>query len=418
MSVELLAIKFNHDTKSFTNDALNIRRNAIEPVVVPEWRRGMSKPEESLAAYAMRETSNNVVTIQAQFRTVEFYNKTIEIRALEPFGKVTLPWWLVLLFFWLLLLLGLPIPFNVLGRVATTQVKFGPSGVSDFVSFVLHFPLWNVPLWKLKVAGIFLVKWHWQYRQLSGPWKNFDTSAHKIYTVLEVPKLPWKQSPYDPANDQLPWTEVMDYSCIWAAGSKDTDTAAAKVTERVNALGPSIIEYDCPGGGETQYAWPNFNCTEFLELLGGGLGLGKYVNCTDCATIVSTFANILGCDLWQSRMGYSFALNEILAIGSSVWQTPCYGVMTKKGGKWGGSFGYHEVAWSGTCNIDDKVFDACLKVDGDSDPTGGPPHTPLLPTNMSFGNTGDLLYRDRLASPAGRPNCNPQPTTKKRRQVI
>ena len=31
------------------------------------------------------------------------------------------------------------------------------------------------------------------------------------------------------------------------------------------------------------------------------------VNCTDCAIIVTTFANALGCDLHEARMGGSFA---------------------------------------------------------------------------------------------------------------
>ncbi|MBI5027121.1 MAG: hypothetical protein HZC12_10440 [Nitrospirae bacterium] len=103
-----------------------------------------------------------------------------------------------------------------------------------------------------------------------------------------------------------------------------------------------------------------------------------------------------------------------MAIGHTTWSTPCAAWASV--GWWGG-FGYHEVAWKGACDVNDEVFDACLKVDGDSDPTGGPPHTPLLPVNLKFGNCGDLLYRDRLASPTGCPNCNPQPPTKQRRQI-
>jgi hypothetical protein len=130
------------------------------------------------------------------------------------------------------------------------------------------------------------------------------------------------------------------------------------------------------------------------------------VNCTDCATITSTFANALGCDLWQSRMGYGFDLNELLSIGSNVWQTAC---------GWGG-FSYHEVAWEDDCTSDDDVFDACLQVDGDANPTSAP-HTPLLPVNLKFGLPGELTYRDRLATVAGRPNCNPQPGTRQRRAI-
>ena len=55
-----------------------------------------------------------------------------------------------------------------------------------------------------------------------------------------------------------------------------------------------------------------FECTQFLDRLRGGPGLGGTVNCTDCAVIVSTFSNALGCDLWQSRMGsQQFEVNPI-----------------------------------------------------------------------------------------------------------
>ncbi len=64
----------------------------------------------------------------------------------------------------------------------------------------------------------------------------------------------------------------------------------------------------------------------------------------------------------------------------------------------------------------DNVFDACLQVDGDADPTSAP-HTALLPVDMKFGNPGDLQYRDRLAVPADRGNCSPLPGTRQRRPV-
>jgi hypothetical protein len=179
------------------------------------------------------------------------------------------------------------------------------------------------------------------------------------------------------------------------------------VTSAVYHLGPSVVTYDCPGGGSTHYASGSFDCTAFLDRLSGGVGRGLYVNCTDCATIVSTFANALGCNLSQSQMGYGFNLNELLAIGSSVWETAC---------GWIG-FNYHEVAWTGGGTSADRVFDACLQVDGDADPTT-PPHTPLLPVNMVFGTPGSGDYRDRLATPGSRPACEPQPTTLIRRTVV
>ena len=47
------------------------------------------------------------------------------------------------------------------------------------------------------------------------------------------------------------------------------------------------------------------------------VGLGEKVNCTDSADTVSTFANLIGCDLWQSRMESSFDLNEIIAVATT-----------------------------------------------------------------------------------------------------
>jgi hypothetical protein len=184
------------------------------------------------------------------------------------------------------------------------------------------------------------------------------------------------------------------------------------VTERVYALGPDLLEYGCPVLGVTEYAAPEgyFNCTAFLDRLRGGIGNGRYLNCTDCATIVSTFANSVGCDLSQARMGMVapfFATNPILAIGSSIWQPAC-GIP---------GFYYHEVAWKGACTADDEIFDACLQVDRDPNPLLAP-HSPVIPANMRFGEPGDGAYRDRLATPQARQFCEPQPSTRQRKPVF
>ncbi|HWW76019.1 MAG TPA: hypothetical protein VNZ44_11505 [Pyrinomonadaceae bacterium] len=413
MAIQLLAIKFNHDSNSATGDALNIRRNATQFVNVPEWQRGVSvNPEDSPAAYSIGDTQGNTITIQAKFRSTGEVVNTAEIRAVDPAVDPPQPNGCAAFLLWLLRGILRAMFGNVLGEVKATQVIFSAGGETNFVTFQLeHLRLWNAGV------GVRTTTWRWQYRLQPGdPWTDFDTSTHRIYSVLKVPTLPWKQTPYNSGNTQLPWTEVMDYSCGWAFLKTNAADAAERVTRNVYNLGPSVIEYDCPGGGSTNYAWPSFNCTAFLERLRGGLGLGQYVNCTDCATITSTFANVLGCDLWQSQMGWGFGLNPILGIGSSAWQPACTIDYPDIWGTTGG-FSYHEVAWEGACGADDHIWDACLEVDGDADPTAAP-HTALLPADMRFGNTGDGDYRDRLVPPATRPNCNPHPETKQRRAVI
>jgi len=365
------AIKFNHNTGSATHDALNLRQNAARFITVPEWRRFISvNAEDSRAAYAIGPTHGNTITIEANLSSTDPSMAFVEVR--------------------------------VEHHVRARPVNF-INGKTGYLSFELIDP----PTVHGEV-GIWDVAWHWEYRKgPHQPWHQFATTRHRLYVLLDVPTGPWQQTPYSAANTALPWTDVLDYACRWAAGATSKDMGAALVTQSVYALGPAIMTYDCPGGGSSHYSFPNFDCTAFLDLLRGGVGNGIYVNCSDCATIVSSFANALGCNLWQSRMGWNFALNELLAIGSSVWQTAC---------GWSG-FSYHEVAWEANCTANDDVYDACLQVNGTAAPTV-PPHVPLLPQDLRFGNPGDLLYRDRLATPAGRPNCNPQPGTRQRRTVV
>jgi hypothetical protein len=80
-----------------------------------------------------------------------------------------------------------------------------------------------------------------------------------------------------------------------------------------------------------------------------------------------------------------FTYNPILRIGESQWDHD--------------SFDYHEVAWEEECDVHNDVFDACLQVDGDANPTAADPdHIPLLPTNLRFGGVGNS-YQFRLMAP-------------------
>jgi len=418
--VQLLAIKFNHDPGSVTNDALNIRKNGGAWVNVPEWQTGVCvNPEDSPAAYAIAPTRGQAITIQASF-SADPKISSAEIRAVDNVVYPPDPGGCLGVIIGLLRAIIRALFGNVLGEAQARSVLF-VNGLSDFVSFNLIYVTLSQ-----SAVGVHTTEWRWQYRlHPSSKWKDIAVTRHRIYVVLDVPTSPWQQAPYDPSNIQLPWTQVLDHSCIWALGATTVDEAASLVTRGINNLGPSLITYDSPGGGSSHYSSANynwmtdtfingdFNCTAFLDRLAGGAGNGGYVNCSDCATIVSTFANVLGCDLWQSRMGIAFFhLNDILGIGSAVWEPPCQGV-----DGWSGGFGYHEVAWENGCTADDDVFDACLQVDGDADPTDHVSHTPLLPTDLRFGNPGDLQYRDRLTIPADRANCSPRPTTRGRRIV-
>ena len=167
------------------------------------------------------------------------------------------------------------------------------------------------------------------------------------------------------------------------------------LTRSVYDLGLSHFRYD---GSSSFYSCPNFNCTQFLEVLRGGLGAGRLLNCSDCATAVSSFANLLGCDLRQVQLGpCSFTTNPIKLISHKREKRE--------------PFGGHEVAWKGNVTDEGRVFDACLQLDGDSKPDQ-PPFSPLLPTNIRFGSASARDYRFRFS-----PETFPRPNTLTCRKV-
>lgn len=427
MSVVLLAIKFNHDSNSVTHDALNIRKNATQFLPVPEWQRGTSvNANDSRVAYSISDTLGRTIRIQARFARVDPQLASVEVQAVpvSPFGPLLsqLEMFLSMTagtpqFFYYLWLYNMLLETaragreNRLGSVKARRIAF-----ADTESAFETFELVDHRLWTQGV-GVQNITWRWQYRRMPAePWTDFAESKHRIYTVLDVPQEPWLQQPYLPDNTSLPWTDVLDYACGWAEGTSNRSQAATQVTKAVFELGPLLLEYDCPNLGSSHYTtvfpFQTFDCTAFLNLLQGGFGNGHLVNCTDCACIVSTFSNILGCALFQSRMfsdsSIIFPTNPVLAIGSSVWQRPCNFP----------GFSFHEVAWEGACDENTNVFDACLLLNGAFDPTR-PPDIPLLPANLRFGNLLERQYRFRLAAPAGLLLCEPQPfASRQRRRVI
>lgn len=390
MLLQLEEITFNHNTSSEVNDAINLRRNETQFVTLPEWRRGVTiKPEDSPAAYAIEETRGRTLTIRAGFSCAGFGGQSLQIRALDARLYPT----------------ESPGPrspkrlhpaSNVLGQVTARSLS-PQAGV-----FVETFELEKVRIWDVGV-GAQDIEWRWQYRvSAKGRWTDFAASTHRIYTLLCVPTAPWRQQPYSPFETQLPWVEVLDRACNWAAGARSQDAAATLVTRRVNDLGQGVVTYD---GGPFYTDDCCFDCSAFLRLLWGEVGGGGRVNCHDCAAIVSTFANAVGCDLSQSCLcpvgRNSFGLNPHIQIGKPGWQT-------------GFRFFHHGVAAEGACGEDNDVYDACLQVDGDDDPTK---LTAQLPTNLRFGKVGESGYRARLVLPEDESVCVPHPEHCKRRRL-
>jgi hypothetical protein len=395
MGVAIAAVLFNHQPGDTITGALSVRRNAAVPALLPEWELGVTDPpEESVAAYVMETVVPEFVTINAQLICDDPSIRNVEVRAIDP--RTQWGWWS-----------SAP---NILGDVVPRRVTFS-NGTTGLQPFNLR----NVRL-KLRGVGAFDVFWKWQFRSGPGhPWADCGLTAHRIYVTLGLPTLPWVNGPLLPGNTALTWTDALEFACAFARGQFTRAGITSAITAAIYALGTPfggrLFEYGCPIGAITMYAFPNFNCTKFLERLRGGIGNGRFVNCTDCAAFVATLANALGCDLWESRMGEyvpSFSTNPILAIGTSTWNFPC-GIP--------GGFMYHEVPWTDQCDSFDRVSDASIGYSGltFAPPPGTPP---IIATNMLFGLSGQGGFRDWLAAPLFRDVCHPRPAERVRRLVF
>jgi hypothetical protein len=365
MKVTLEAIKFNHDSKSATTDAFNIRRNELEPIVVPEWQGGISvNPEDSPAAYARDELKGTSPTILVKLSFVGFDEsvETIAIKATD--GHIG----------------GSPAR-NVLGTVLKRKVNL--KGGEEF-------ELFNLDKVTIDDAGVSRsdVIWHWQFSLDCQNWTDFAETKHRIYTLLSLPNTPWKCDPPDSLNTEQPWTEVLDFACRWAAAATSLPQAAAMITRSVNGLGAALLYYDNHQSGPTGFTLdspPTFDCADFLLLLRGQPHRhGPAVNCDDCSAFVATFANILGCDLSERQMENDFPLHPHLRIGASK--------LTENG-----HFSHHTVAMSGAASENDEVFDACVQLDSDDEPANTP-HPLFVPADIAFDRPKQKLYRFRLSS--------------------
>ncbi len=385
-TVDLSTLAFNYDPLVVAVDGLAIRRNFNNDVSVPEWRKGMTLASDSPAAYAITRVTGKVVTIRAVFTISGPAPAAVQIRATGG---------------------------GILGAVDPTTVVFGAGNTATVTLQLNHH--------QLAAAGVQVqnVAFTWQYQIGGSAWTRIGTSNHRIYVVLARPMAPWTQSA-TPTDKQLPWTDVLDYACVWANGATTPEAAIQAITTKVN--GGINLTYDTVNGRSVytdNVAPQSFLATEFIKFLKTGGGRGPKVNCTDCATIVTSFTNILGTNVFASTMAIvpppttiKFACNEIIAIGTPGWAVPF---------KYG--FNFHEVAWTGGgSSMTDKVYDACLQVDVGDNPWGTGPHTAGLPLNWIFASKGsspalpiptpfkDTTYRERLAAnnPDGILACIPQ----------
>jgi hypothetical protein len=277
----------------------------------------------------------------------------------------------------------LPIPFNILGRVKERTVKFKQDGKSDYETFELtNSLLWGISLLGLTkgTVGKYDITWRWQYRLGgTGSWKDFEYTHHRIYVILEEPKAPWTQNTASPEN--WPWTDALEHVCSWAVGASDRNEAATAITRCINA---HPLQNYTP---QTIFVLGLYDPVYLLSSYINALNDTRtfFLNCTDCADAVTTFSNILGCNLWEGRFG-GMKTRKFLKVNGNPdveedWVTY--------------EWSYHEICWIDQMGQYEYIFDGCLQVDMDNN-YGDLVHIAKLPTNMRFGMNDPNDYRYRL----------------------
>jgi hypothetical protein len=211
------------------------------------------------------------------------------------------------------------------------------------------------------VPAIARVDWnvHWRFEaKADDGWKEIPgadaSTVLRVYGVLG--NAQGKSAP------NLPWVAVVDDATHAIAGGA-TDAAGARAILVKHVYEEMSLGYDRQQGAS--------HYTDYAQGFGGGASFslahflardfGKIVNCSDCASILSTYANMIGADLRYAIIQGPFSLHPIQGIGSTSFGSPF------DSGKMG--FSYHAVTSSDSAK---SIFDATLAVDGDADPSTAP----------------------------------------------
>lgn len=200
----------------------------------------------------------------------------------------------------------------------------------------------------------------------------------RAYALLGEPSFAESGVPY------APWVAAIDPALRAIGGVEATDDAVlSALTEWIyRDLG---LTYDTRYGASayTSYAGRGydhgqFDFTSFLARANGSV-----INCSDCASILEGYADMLGADLKYTIILQNFDLNFIKAIGGADYTRCPFGPS-------GCGFSYHAVT-----TPDDAVtiYDATLALDGDDDP-GSAPYTELLVQRIDADEYVDRLVMD------------------------
>ncbi|MCK6530808.1 hypothetical protein L6R50_25695 [Myxococcota bacterium] len=202
-------------------------------------------------------------------------------------------------------------------------------------------------------------------------WLGEDGTWHPVPGQAEVALVVYGTAGPSTAGDGAAapgpydaWVQVVDEVAGWVGGATADPTEVAALVQR-GVLYDSGLVYDTRSGASsyTSYSGGDWERSRFD--LGDYLRRadGEVVNCSDCASIVATYANMMGCDLEYLIVGWDFDLNFIRAVGVEDFTEFPFGA------PYGGGFSYHAVT---SPDSGGTIYDGTLAIDGDADPMSAP----------------------------------------------
>lgn len=359
-TISVYSIGFNYES-GYSNDALAIAKGRGSTMPTPEWLTG-SRNERF--AY-IKSQSNRKVRVQFYIEPSGYSNSNIRVYA-EVSGQG-------------------------IGYINSNTVYFQGSQYST--------P--KVMTCQGSVAGSVDIRsfsWSWYADAVNGnpledPLVIGTTGDHTYYILLAAPQ--------DPMS--VPWTDVLNYSCDWASGQSSSSGATTKIVQGLyNETNYYYDTYDGIARYTANGGSASFNLNGFLN----NIPSGSYVNCYDCGKAVKVFANAIGCGAsyqFCSPFGYE---NCIKPIGCGWTNNPFYASQSPpydqpivgEDDPYRTRFANHAFgALSG------NIYDACLKVDTDSNPDYGPPFTESWATGWSWSTYKSKVIDNNPPSSPGNP---------------
>jgi hypothetical protein len=202
-------------------------------------------------------------------------------------------------------------------------------------------------------------------RPAGGEWQPMPGTfpVHlRIYGLAGAPVFGYTTLPH------RTWVDVIDRIAGWIHGAATTPNETAALLVQ-HVYEDTNLRYDTASGASfyTDYPGRGFESAIFYMQDFEERANGRIINCSDAASILSSYGSMAGVDLryhiLTNRISATagFDLNFIRAIGM-----PAFDDTPFDSGR--GGFRYHAIVGS----PDDLSWDATLALDGDADPAASP----------------------------------------------